>query len=87
MSTIWHVCMYLNDIILSSQVKHLPSNVERDHRQRGDPLTVDQVLQKRQRREENAEMISSMIHQCTAVSKMPLLQTWATNINCSSRRV
>lgn len=76
MSAIWHVCMYLHDIILSSQVKHLPSNVERDDRQRGDPLTVDHVLQRRQRREENAEMISSMIHQCTAVSKMQLLQTF-----------
>lgn len=41
--------MYLYDIILSSQVKHLPSNVEGDDRQRGDLLTVDDVLERRQR--------------------------------------
>ncbi len=42
--------MYLHDIILSSQVKHLPSNVEGDDRERWDLLTVDKVLERMERR-------------------------------------
>lgn len=51
--------LYLHDIILSSQVEGLPSNVEGDDRQRGDLLTVNEVLKMRQRRRkcQNMKMV------------------------------
>lgn len=57
--------LYLHDIILSSQVEHLPPDVEGDDGQRRDLLTVDEVLQRRQRTEE----CCAMIHQPTAEIK------------------
>lgn len=41
--------IYLQNIILSSQVKHLASDVEGHDRQGGDLLTVNEILERRQR--------------------------------------
>lgn len=40
---------YIYDIVLSSQVIHLSSNVEGDNRERWDLLTVNHVLQEKER--------------------------------------
>lgn len=45
----WHGCIYLHNIILSSQVKHLASDVKGHNRQGGDLLTVDEILERQQR--------------------------------------
>lgn len=52
------ICVYLQDIILSGQVKHLPSDIKRDARQRGDLLTVHHVLQNEAKEREREKVLT-----------------------------
>lgn len=42
----WHGCIYLHNIILSSQVEHLASHVKGHNRQGGNLLTVNEILER-----------------------------------------